>query len=107
MKASRKSESINQVRGSLDYAISVMERQIRNADKVDVDLSIPSITLYDKNESETHIFSCVVGPGGSIVWIEDPNGAIKIDSITGQNVIIDDCDFQRILPPPNKGSPIG
>ena len=110
MRASRKSESINMVRGSLDYAISVMERQIRNADLIEVESlpAPPAIICKDENDELTHQFSCVlISPtDGSIMWLDETVPLIpKMGSITGQNVIIDECVFQRIIPPPDQGLP--
>lgn len=56
LRGSRKSESQVRVRENLNYALAVMERQLRNADAIDS--CTPSILTYKDSLGNSTTFSC-------------------------------------------------
>ena len=65
MKGTRKGESTIKVRESLDYALAIIERQLRNAEKVEpCSNSDPHVLNYLDRDGAATSFSCV-GVGGA------------------------------------------
>jgi type II secretory pathway pseudopilin PulG len=56
LRGSRKSESQVRVRENLNYALSIMERQLRNADSIDS--CLPSVLSYKDSLGNVSTFSC-------------------------------------------------
>lgn len=93
---SRKSESIIHARENLDYALNIIERQIRNASYVygDSSYTIPcpnsgdtsSIYYKDQNNKESS-FSCVY------IGLDDSYVASGSARLTSGNVRVTNCSF--------------
>lgn len=67
LRGSRKSESLISVRENVDYAFSVMERSIRNAQALNVNCNSDSTTLdYIDGNGGNRNFSCLGGASGYI-----------------------------------------
>src|SRR3990167_11388670 len=60
LRSTKKSESLNQARQNLDYAAQIVERHIRNADRIETCSGSPvtSISYYDAYGIASS-FSCV------------------------------------------------
>lgn len=90
LRGSKKSESQVKVRENLDYAVSVIERQLRNADSVSPCPNSDDTKRidYKDNEGAAASFSCSdVGP---------ESGSIASGSgvLTGSDVVITSCSFE-------------
>jgi prepilin-type N-terminal cleavage/methylation domain-containing protein len=85
LQGSRKSDSLARVRENVDYAFSVMERHIRNADDVSC---ISSTQLsYQTKDGDTTTFSCEsVGLGDGYI----ASGSARL---TNEEVDISSCSF--------------
>lgn len=59
LKSSRKSESLIKVRENVNYSLSVLERQIRNAQSIDCATSDSTKLSYVSSEGITSDFSCI------------------------------------------------
>lgn len=92
LRGSRKSESSIAVRENLNYALSVMERQLHNAESV----SCPSATTIAYNDalSQAADFTCDLGMGFV---------ASSSAQLTGSNVQVMACSF--ICDPGSPGVP--
>jgi Tfp pilus assembly protein PilW len=88
LRGSSKSDAVVKVRENLDYAIAIMERNIRNADKVDPCPNTDNTRLdYIGNDGGPTSFSCV--------GVGTDNGYIASGSarLTGTDVKINACSF--------------
>ena len=84
LRGSRKSDSLGRVRENLDYSLSVMERQLRNADDVTC-VSSTNIN-YETKAGTTASFSCEsVGTSGYV--------ASSSARLTNEEVNISTCSF--------------
>jgi len=65
VSGSKKSESLVKVRESLNYSLSVMERQIRNADSIPScpNLDMTYLAYTDQNGNPSY-FQCLLNPSG-------------------------------------------
>jgi len=88
LQGSKKSESTVRVRENVDYALGVIERQLRNADSVPVCPNpSPNVIDFLNQNGEATSFSCV-GIGGS-----DPYIASGSARLTSTEVKITICSF--------------
>ena len=92
LSGSRKSESIVKVRENLNYALGVMERQLRNADSI-VDCSGTLIEYLDQNTNPAS-FSCINTNPESDGYVEN-SGYVASGSarLTSTNVEVTSCGF--------------
>ena len=91
LRGSNKSDDVVKVRENLDYAIAIMERNIRNADKVSPCPNIdPTRIDYIANGGLASSFSCV-GTGTDESYVA--SGSARL---TGTDVKINSCSFTCI-----------
>lgn len=84
LRGSRKSDSLGRVRENMDYTLSVMERQLRNADDVACDTSTQ--ISYQPKDGSSATFSCEdVGSGGYV--------ASSSARLTNEEVDVSACSF--------------
>lgn len=84
LRGSRKSDSLGRVRENVDYALSVMERQLRNAE--DVACTSSTLVTYETKDGASATFSCEsVGAGGYI--------ASSSARLTNDEVDVSSCSF--------------
>lgn len=84
LRGSRKSDSLGRVRENVDYALSIMERQLRNAE--DLACTTSTLITYETKGGASATFSCEsVGSGGYI--------ASSSARLTSQEVEISSCSF--------------
>ncbi len=88
LKGSKKSESTAKVRANVDYALAVMERNLRNADFI-TNCTTGTISYVDE-QGDSASFSYIAT--GSL---PDPNGAIASGSarLTSSEVDVTSCIF--------------
>ena len=84
LRGSRKSDSLGRVRENLDYALSIMERQLRNADDVTC-VSATNIS-YETKGGTTASFSCESDASGGYV-------ASASARMTNEQVDVSSCSF--------------
>lgn len=88
LRGSSKSDAVVKVRENLDYAIAIMERNIRNADKVEPCPNPDTSRLdYVGSDGGPTSFSCV-GVGTDTGYIA--SGSARL---TGTDVKINECNF--------------
>lgn len=92
MKGTKKGESTIKVRESLDYAVSVIERQLRNAEKVEPcpNTDLQRLDYYDSAGAAT-FFSCV-GVGGADGYVA--SGSARL---TTADAAISACSFTCLV----------
>lgn len=92
---SRKSDSTVKVRENLEYAVSVLERHVRNAKDCDPLSPAGTVTFTDIND-QSHVISCTADPA---------NGQIKIgaDPLTSDEITISACTLTCL--PASAGAP--
>lgn len=97
LRSARKSDSQVNVRQNLNYAVSVIERQIRGANTIDPcpNTSQYAIT-YLSNERINTSFSCIFPSGDGYV----ASGSARL---TSESVLITECSFSCTQP--NLNSP--
>jgi type II secretory pathway pseudopilin PulG len=85
VRSSRKSESLSHVRNNLDYAISIMERQLRNAESITTcsGASVSKLDFYDSLGNATY-FQCTGG------YIASGSATIRL---TSDEVELTSCSF--------------
>lgn len=81
LQGSKKSESLVHVRENLDYSMGVIERQLRNANSVDVCTSGTEVDYTDQN-GNPGLFSCVVQVGSSDSYIASGSANLRLTSNT-------------------------
>lgn len=89
LRGSRKSESTLKVRENVSYALSVIERQLRNADSVDIETCTGARVDYKDNFGNPASFSCV-NMGGEDPYIA--SGAAQL-RLTSNEVVVTTCSF--------------
>lgn len=87
LQGSKKSESLVSVRENLDYAMNIIERQVRNANSVDCVNSTATNLAYMDSEGDVSNFSCI-GLGNIDSYI-----ASRSARLTSDNVYISGCTF--------------
>jgi prepilin-type N-terminal cleavage/methylation domain-containing protein len=88
LRGSRKSESQVKVRENVNYALGVIERQLRNADSITTCPNVDTSIIDYKDERGTSTsFSCV-DIGGS-----DPYIASGSARLTSDEIIVTTCNF--------------
>ncbi|MBN1168787.1 prepilin-type N-terminal cleavage/methylation domain-containing protein [Candidatus Woesebacteria bacterium] len=91
LRSSGKSENSVVVRENVNYAMGVMERQIRNAEEVTCDSDI-LLTYTNSDGSSGETFECVVdGNGIGQIQSSNPNGFLTNDSVDIECSGIFDC----------------
>ncbi len=81
IQGSKKTESLVKVRENVDFAMTVIERQIRNADSITAcPLSDPDIFSYSDSTGKTTTFSCV-NIAGADGYIASGSGRLTNDTI--------------------------
>lgn len=87
MRGAKKSDSQVRVRENVNYALSVIERQIRNSEKVNCPIiPEPSILSYTSLEGTSTSFSCVTA--GLDKYIASGSGRL-----TSSDIKITSCSF--------------
>jgi prepilin-type N-terminal cleavage/methylation domain-containing protein len=99
LRSSQKSESIGEVRGNLEYAVSTMERLLRNAKSVNC-ITSTSIRLNYEGEYGGNVnFRRIVS--GSDIYIASASSAIRLTSnrvrITNEDIF--SCNDLPGIPP--------
>ena len=94
LRGTNKSQSSSKVRGNLDYAVSIIERQLRSAKSVTT-CSGQLITYIDANDNPS-TFSCTANP-------EDGQIASGAAVLTSDDVAVIGCNFE--CPAPISGTP--
>lgn len=86
LRSSKKSDSLVRVRENANYALAVLERQIRSSEKVDCGTSTATQINYTALEGVVSTFSCVT-PG--------VNGYIASGSgrLTSNDISVTSCSF--------------
>lgn len=84
LRGSRKSDSLGRVRENVDFALSVMEREFRNAD--DVTCTSSTLVTYETKESVSATFSCENLSADGYV-------ASSSARLTNEEVDISSCSF--------------
>lgn len=90
LQGSKKSESLVHVRENLDYSMGVIERQLRNANSVDV-CSNPNEIDYTDSDGNPGSFSCV-GIGTLDSYIASGSGQLT-QRLTSNTIGITSCSF--------------
>lgn len=87
LTGSKKSDSQLKVRENLDYAVSVMERQLRNAGNISPCPNVdPQVINYSDSNNVSSSFSCVnIGPTGYIA-----SGSARL---TSDEIGVSACTF--------------
>lgn len=86
MRGAKKSESQVKVRENVNYALSIIERQIRNSEDVSPCPNTSELKLdYVSSDGIPTFFSCTVGASGKI-----SSGSA---TLTSSDVSITDCSF--------------
>ncbi len=87
LRSARKTEASIQVKENLDYAISVMERKLRNAREITT--CAPTFVNYVDSEGNDAIFRCVNVGGNSGRVVNE----ITSQRLTSSEIIITQCQF--------------
>lgn len=86
IQGTRKSEALQRVRENINYSMSVIERNLRNANAI-VDCTDPLTISYLDQYGKLSTFSCI-GIGGSDSYI-----ASDSSRLTSGNVLVSNCSF--------------
>ena len=93
LRSAKKSDSDSRVRATLDYAISIMERQLRNANSITSECKQSGTTLstisYIDAYGVSASFSCVNGSGEDNVYVASSSARL-----TTPGIIIFPCSFK-------------
>lgn len=88
LRGSKKSESLTKVRGSIDYSLATIERNIRNADSIEeCPNPDPDIISYHDENGVLTSFSCDSDSDGG--YIASASGRL-----TSSEVNVTSCSFQ-------------
>lgn len=88
LRGSKKSENAVSVRENLNYAMNIVERQLRNANEVSPCSGVdPSVINYTDTLGKASSFSCA-GIGG-----EDAHIASGSGRLTNSSVLVTTCSF--------------
>jgi Tfp pilus assembly protein PilW len=86
LQGSKKGDAQVKVRENLDYAMSVIERQLRNADSAPCSDETSLVISYSDYNNVSSTFSCEnLGPDGYVA-----SGAARL---TNQEISVTDCSF--------------
>lgn len=97
MRGAKKSDSLVRVRENVNYALSIIERQVRNSESVICSTSTPTLINYISLEGTPATFSCVTS--GTDKYIA--SGSARI---TSSDVSITSCSFSCTQVDANKPS---
>lgn len=93
LRNSRKASSVIEGRQNLQYAVSVIERRLRNAQEITSCLPTGSTLSYTDEDGKPATFSCQdVGVAGSV-------GAVtsNLERVTSTNVNVTSCSFNCVV----------
>lgn len=88
LRNAKKSESLVKVKENLNYSLAVIERQIRNSEKVDCTTSTNSVLNYIALEGVQSSFSCKPAVAGNTAYIA--SGSARL---TPSNISVSSCAF--------------
>lgn len=94
LRGSKKSESLVKVRENLNYTLSVIERQIRNSEKVVCPNPSTSVLNYTSSEGINTTFSCATSGTDKYV----ASGSARLTSTT---IEVNNCSFTCAQVDPN------
>ncbi len=100
LKSARKSDSLVRVRENVNYAMGIMERQIRNAESVTCAAVTAQNLPYIADGGVSARFNCTLGATGNVA---SSSGAVQVP-ITSNDISITACNFtctQAINNPPS------
>ena len=101
LKNSRKSDSLSKARENVDYAMSTMERLLRNAQSIDLPSCTNSQLVYVDEYGNSTNLSCL--PAGSTTgYIASGSAAVRL---TSNSVVVDCSGVTFSCPPPAPGVP--
>lgn len=96
LQGSKKSESLVSVRENLDYSMSVIERQIRNADSIPVCPNPdPKVLSFIDQNGNTTSLSCI-NTGLADSYVASGSGALAT-RLTDDSIIISTCSLNCSL----------
>lgn len=87
LQGSKKSDSLVSARENLDYSMSIIERQVRNADSIECpnpNIPTSSLTYHDQNGNKNTL-SCLGSPPDSYVASGSGNLRLTSDAISITN----------------------
>ncbi|OGM32389.1 hypothetical protein A3D00_04285 [Candidatus Woesebacteria bacterium RIFCSPHIGHO2_02_FULL_38_9] len=89
LRGARKSDALGRVKQNLDYAVSIMERQLRNASKVSpCPNPVPQTRIdYTDKEGNPAYFSCEGIPAG---FVASSSASVKL---TSSEILITKCSL--------------
>jgi prepilin-type N-terminal cleavage/methylation domain-containing protein len=102
LQGSQKAVNTIRVRENLNYALGVMERQLRNANEVTGDCTgaEDSVVNYLDQFGNIGSFTCV-NPGQADSFIASGSGSARL---TGDTVSVAECHFTCLKPTPAPGT---
>jgi len=89
LRSGKKSDSLVRVRENVNYALAVIERQIRNAENIDCTTVTAQNLPYVAEGGVAGRFNCTTGATGNIA---SASGALLIP-ITSSDISITSCSF--------------
>lgn len=98
IQGTRKSEALTRVRENMNYSISVIERNLRNANSI-TDCTNPMSVSYLDQYGKTSSFSCIISENDSYI----ASGSARL---TSNNVQITACGFVCTQPTDLSSPPI-
>ncbi len=99
LRSARKSDSLVKVREDINYAVGVIERQIRSAESVNCSLVTARSLPYIAEGGISSSFDCTIGANGAIA-----SGSASPVIITSSDVTVTGCVFtctQSVNNPPS------
>lgn len=88
IKSAKKSDTAIKVRENINYALSIVERQIRNAESINCSTSTPTLLTYTSLEGVNTYFSCVSQTGG--YYLASGSATVRL---TSSDVLLTSCQF--------------
>ncbi len=96
LRSAKKSDSDSRVRATLDYAISIMERQLRNANSITSQCEQGGTTLSTISYVDAYgvpaSFRCVNGSGEDDIYVASDSATLS-SRLTTPGIIILPCSF--------------
>lgn len=96
LRSARKSDSLVRVRENVNYALGIIERQVRNAESINCTSVTPQNLPYVSGDGVSTFFNCTIGAGGRIA-----SGSAVL---TSNDITITGCTFtctQAVNNPPS------
>lgn len=91
VRGSKKSESLVTVRENLNYAMGIVERQIRNADSIDCTNSTATELKYSDQDGNNSSFWCI-GIGNENSYVASGSAGLT-SRLTGDTIKVNRCSF--------------